>query len=125
MRRVIYTIMAMALFTSCQKEETNGDLGGFWKLIQIEETATGNIKNSREGDFFWSIQLDLLSTTNNGKGRFQHIGDSLFVQMIHTPYDAMEVGLYNPKDERFGVRHLDRNAMILQSKDAVLTFKKF
>ena len=62
-----------------------------------------------------------------GKGRFQHIGDSLFVQMItiSPSSDLKKVGLYNPKDERFGVVLLNRNKMILRSKDALLEFRKF
>ena len=125
MKRTIYILLAIVLLSACQKEDKNGDLGGFWKLKQIEETATDSIMNLRDKDCFWSIQLNLLTTTNGGKGRFQHTGDSLFVQMIHVPSKPKEVGLYNPKDERFGVRHLDRNAMILQSEYAILTFKKF
>lgn len=115
----------MALIVSCQKEDENGDLGGFWKLMQIEDTATDSIITTRDKDLFWSIQLNLMTTTNGGKGRFQHTGDSLYVQMIHVPMDAKSLGLYNPKNERFGVLHLDRNGMVLQSKDATLTFRKF
>lgn len=125
MKRVIYLILGMALIVSCQKEDENGDLGGFWKLMQIEDTATDSIITTRDKDLFWSIQLNLMTTTNGGKGRFQHTGDSLYVQMIHVPMDAKSLGLYNPKNERFGVLHLDRNGMVLQSKYATLTFRKF
>ena len=126
MKRMIYILLLTAtLSAACQKEDENGDLGGFWKLMQIEELETDSVISTRDVDRFWSIQLNLLTTTGNGKGRFQHTGDSLFVQMIHIPTNPKYVGMYNPKNERFGVRHLDRNGMILQSKEVILTFKKF
>ena len=125
MKRLIYIVLGVALLVSCQKEDKNGDLGGFWKLMQIEEVTNDSIIVTRDKDLFWSIQLNLLTTTNGGKGRFQHTGDSLYIQMIHTPMNAREIGMYNPKNERFGVQHLDRNGMVLQSKDVVLTFRKF
>ena len=125
MKRIIFILSVITLLTACQKEDKNGDLGGFWKLKQIEEIATDSIIDLRDKDNFWSIQLKLLTTTGGGKGRFQHVGDSLYVQMIYSPENPKEFGFYNPKDERFGVKHLDRNGMILQSKDAILTFKKF
>lgn len=125
MKRLIYIVLGVALLVSCQKEDKNGDLDGFWKLMQIEEVANDSIIVTRDKDLFWSIQLNLLTTTNGGKGRFQHTGDSLYIQMIHTPMNAREIGMYNPKNERFGVQHLDRNGMVLQSKDVVLTFRKF
>lgn len=125
MKRIIFILSVITLLTACQKEDKNGDLGGFWKLKQIEEIATDSIIDLRDKDNFWSIQLKLLTTTGGGKGRFQHVGDSLYIQMIYSPENPKEFGFYNPKDERFGVKHLDRNGMILQSKDAILTFKKF
>ena len=45
--------------------------------------------------------------------------------MITMPHSPNKYGLFNPKDERFGVLHLDRNGMILRSNKATLTFKKF
>ena len=117
--------MALAVFSSCQKADKNGDLDGFWKLLQIKEFESGTITNTKEVDRFWSVQLDLMTTTGNGKGRFQHIGDSLFVQMIQIPKKSKEVGLYNPLDERFGVVHLSAKKMILRSKYVELNFRKF
>lgn len=125
MKKVIYILLSLAVFSSCQKADKNGDLDGFWKLLQIEEFESGTITNTKEEDRFWSVQLDLMTTTGNGKGRFQHIGDSLFVQMIQIPKKSKEVGLYNPLDERFGVVHLSAKKMILRSKYVELNFRKF
>ena len=137
MKKIIYILLTAVLASSCQKADDNGDLGGFWKLLKIEDFTTATTIDTKEYKRFWSIQLDVLATSSEdddsysynygGKGRFQHIGDSLFVQMItiSPSSDLKKVGLYNPKDERFGVVLLNRNKMILRSKDALLEFRKF
>lgn len=124
MKKFFFSVVTLLLLSACQKADDNGDLGGFWKLLKIEDLATSEIIDTKNVDRFWAIQLDLLSI-NGCYGRFQHAGDSLFVQMIHVPDNAKNFGLYNPKDERFGVNHLDRNRMVLQSEFAILTFRKF
>ena len=125
MKKIIYILLCTTLFASCQKADENGDLGGFWKLLQIEEVGNDTIIDKRDEDRFWAIQLRMITTNNGGKGRFQHTGDSLFVQMLQKPQDAKAVGLYNHEDERFEVLILNRNSMVLRSSDATLTFRKF
>lgn len=137
MKKIIYIFLAVFLASSCQKADDNGDLGGFWKLLKIEEYATDTIVDTKEYKRFWSIQLNLLATTSEdddsynyaygGKGRFQHVGDSLFVQMITVSEktDLKKVGLYNPYDERFEVVMLNEDKMILRSEYALLEFRKF
>ena len=124
MKKTIFLLLCLATLASCQKEDHNGDLGGFWQLQQIGLADDNTVINTREESRFWAVQLELIQI-GNGKGRFQHVGDSLYIQMITMPANASDYGLFNPMDERFGVVHLDRNGMILRSKDATLTFKKF
>lgn len=137
MKKIIYIFLAVILASSCQKADDNGDLGGFWKLLKIEDFATGMTTDTKEYKRFWSIQLDVLATSSEdddsynynygGKGRFQHVGDSLFVQMVTVSpkSDLKKVGLYNPQDERYGVVLLNKDKMILRSKYALLEFRKF
>ena len=122
MKKIIIALLVAVTITACQKEDDNGDLGGFWKLQQIE--LADSVINTREKSCFWAVQLDLIQI-GDGKGRFQHVADSLYIQMITIPSNPIRLGLFNPKDERFGVIHLDRNGMVLRSKDATLTLKKF
>ena len=60
MKRIFVLMMAGLLFAACQKEDDNGDLGGFWKLLKVEEVQTGRVIDTKDDDRFWSIQLDLL-----------------------------------------------------------------
>mgnify|MGYP003290013183 CR=1 FL=1 len=69
--------------------------------------------------------MKLLVTSNGGKGRFQHTGDSLFIQLKDIPTDIKNDGFYNPENERFGVNMLTGKRMILQSEKVVLKFRKF
>ena len=137
MKKIIYIFLAVVLACSCQKADDNGDLGGFWKLLSIEDYAAATTIDTKEYKRFWSIQLDVLATASEdddsynygygGKGRFQHVGDSLFVQMVTVSKnsDLRKVGLYTPYDERFEVVLLNRNKMILRSEHAILEFRKF
>lgn len=125
MKKILYIILCTTLFTSCQKADDNGDLGGWWKLQEIEELENGTIIDKRNEDCFWAIQLKLLVTSNGGKGRFQHIGDSLFIQLQEYSPETKNDGFYNPENERFGVNKLTGKRMILQSEKVVLKFRKF
>ncbi len=125
MKKIIYILLCTTLFASCQKADDNGNLGGWWKLLQIEEIENDTIIDKRNEDRFWAIQLKMITTNNGGKGRFQHVNDSLFVQMIQKPANGKDVGMYNPDNEHFGVNKLTNKSMILQSEKVVLTFRKF
>lgn len=124
MKKIYFILIGITMLISCQKEDKNGDLGGFWKLMQIELSESDSVINKRQESRFWSVQLGLIQI-GTGKGRFLHADDSLYVQMITMPNEPKEYGLFNPENERFGVIHLDRNGMVLRSKDATLTLKKF
>ena len=123
MRRFIIIATMIVLVTSCQKADHNGDLGGFWQLLEIERNDTA--LSAKEDKIFWSIQLDLIQISGR-YGRFQHRGDSLFIQMIDTKdNELVREGIDNASDERFAVELLNRKAMRLRSKGARLTFRKF
>lgn len=128
MRRLISLtslITAIAItVASCQKEDDNGDLGGFWKLLQIEYTDSITI-DTKEENLFWGIQLKLIEIDEH-LGRFQHTGDSLYIQMIDTKSNALiEYGILDATNERFAIERLNRNSMQLKSTTARLRFRKF
>lgn len=129
MKKIFILILATIAFTACQKEDENGDLGGFWKLMEIEEAGAAEALNTKEENRFWGIQLNLLEIriTHEDRhySRFQHVGDSLFVQTIDDNTDLRAFGIYNNPNERYGVLHLNSKSMILRSKYAKLTFRKF
>lgn len=129
MKKNIYLILAISLLCACQKEDDNGDFGGFWKVMQVEHHS-GEVIDLKEESYFWRVQLDLLQFGDSYRGvvfgRFQFAGDSLNVQLLeHRNKDHRKYGIYNNDDERYYVEKLNRNSMILQSDSARVVFRKF
>ena len=59
----LFSIVSLVLFfalSSCQKADDNGDLGGYWKLMQVEYLGTDSIVNHKENSHFMAVQLDLM-----------------------------------------------------------------
>lgn len=124
MKKIIFILSLTLFLCNCQKEDDNGDLGGFWKLMEITD-KDGNTENTKEKSLFWRVQLDLIQIGEEF-GRFQHTGDSLFIRMIYAKGDVLkDYGIYEAEDERFKVLHLNRKVMTLQSKQVKLQFRKF
>ena len=65
MKKALYIILSAALLASCQKADDNGDLGGFWKLLQIEELKNDTIIDKREESCFWAIQLRMITANKD------------------------------------------------------------
>ena len=122
-------LLFLFLVVSCQKADDNGELGGFWKLLDIEYVASGDKIDCRENSCFMAVQLDLMQLRGNGShyARFQHRGDSLFIQMIGA--DAEEQLLasmgMDGQEQRFYVRKLTDKSLVLESLYSVLSFRKF
>ena len=129
MKMFFASLLFLFLVASCQKADDNGELGGFWKLMDIEYAASGDKVDCRENSYFMAVQLDLMQLRGNGShyARFQHRGDSLFIQMIGA--DAGEQLLasmgMDGQEQRFYVRKLTEKSLVLESLYSVLNFKKF
>ena len=124
MKRSLFILFIIITIQGCQKEDKNGDLDGFWKLQEIAK-HNNEIIDTKEKSLFWRVQLDLIQIGNHF-GRFQHTGDSLFIQMIDTKNNALtDYGVENANNERFAVEVLNRKKMILKSNYAKLSFRKF
>lgn len=124
MKKSLLILFILISILGCQKEDKNGDLDGFWKLQEIA-INDGDISNTKEKNIFWRVQLDLIQI-GNSFGRFQHTGDSLFIQMIDVSGKALiDYGIYKAEDERFAVEQLGKKSMMLKSDYARLRFRKF
>ena len=53
-------LLLLFVFSSCQKADDNGDLGGFWKLMEVEYAAGGEKCNLKDNNYFIAVQLDLM-----------------------------------------------------------------
>ncbi len=130
MKKTIFLLFIIATFVACQKEDENGDLGGFWKIVTLDDLSINdeNTDISNESRF-WGIQLNLLeirlSKYDRHYSRFQHVGDSLFVQTIDDDTNLKAYGIFENSNERYGILHLSDRSMKLRSKHAEIHFRKF
>ena len=128
-KSLLALIFSFFLLVSCQKADDNGDLGGFWKLLEVEYVADASKKDVRENSYFMAVQLELIQLRGDGShyARFQHQGDSLFIQMIGRDADKklLENFGMNGQEQRFFVQKLNSNSLILKSEYSKLQFKKF
>lgn len=122
-------LLLLFVFSSCQKADDNGDLGGFWKLMEVEYAA-GEKRNLKDNNYFMAVQLDLMQFRGEAGwyfARFSHQGDSLFVWMIgdDVPSSLLEAYAMNGAEQRFFVETLNGKKLILRSDFSRLRFKKF
>ena len=124
MRTIICAILCFTiLLCNCQKEDQNGALGGFWRVIQVTHTDSAKIE-SGEKSLFWRVQLNLMQFGSE-YARFQQKDDSLYVWLIGKYKNCLkEYGMFR-SDESFLILHLDRNSMALESDSARVRLKKF
>ncbi|MGN0035939.1 MAG: lipocalin-like domain-containing protein [Bacteroidaceae bacterium] len=145
-KKLTFFLLAAAItMTGCGKMNINGLLDGMWQLQEIyhengeKETPTHLI--------YYSVQLELLKLTeiqnsstpnrsfSNYIGEFQQTNDSLFLYNIRTwVYREDEIpvtreqmrpfGLFGDS-ERFRIVTLNHSQMVLQSRNARLTFRRF
>ena len=131
-------------FTSCELETShNGDLDGFWHLVQVDTLQTGGVKDTSKDLIFWSIQLNLLELSDHSysipiyMARFNHENGQLKVTQpcLYNRYEGNEMvteetlhnispfGL-NALEETFQVEGLSGSKMKLSNGKLRLYFKK-
>ena len=129
MKKIVFILFTAIACTACQKEDNNGDLGAFWKIMTIEEHSTGTTVNLVNESHFWGIQLDLLEIRTAPLTayyyRFRNTGDSLFIKATGHDKDLKVYGVYNNADERYAIEQLTDKRMTLRSKSAKIRFRKF
>lgn len=148
MKKLVYTLITILccwITTACDKLPKNGDLDGMWQLLTIEHNGTTD--DVKDSQLYLSFQLDLfqLTTVKNNKiyyGYFDHVNDSLIFRQFSdmaeehpTAPDNYPItqenisiinqwGYYALKDT-FKIEHLTKDDMVLRSKYARITYRKF
>lgn len=127
--KIVFLLFASLFAASCQKADDNGYLGAFWKLLEVEHHADASKSDHRQQNLFMAVQLNLMQFSGEGLhyARFQHCGDSLFIQMIGGDADKKLLDSFgmNGQEQRFFIKCLNKNSLILQSEYSTLRFKKF
>ncbi|MBQ6204705.1 MAG: lipocalin-like domain-containing protein [Prevotella sp.] len=144
-----YLIFSISLFliftfTSCELETSgNGDLDGFWHLVQVDTLQTGGIKDTSKDLIFWSFQVNLLELSDHTNlndiymARFNHDDGQLKVTQpclynrdngneMLTEENVNAISQYgiNALEETFRVEGLSGSRMTLSNGTLRLNFKK-
>lgn len=130
------SIICLIACTSCDKIDNNGDFGGMWQMTEWKQLSDGEIIADKYDGIYWNVQLDLMKfglghSTGFYLARFKKTSDSLFIGTIYLPpkddivgYDAvMSYGV--PADGKFAIEKLTKQALVLRSNEAILTFRKY
>lgn len=143
---LIFSLSAFLVFsfTSCELETSgNGDLDGFWHLVQVDTLQTGGVKDTSKDLFFWSFQVNLLQLSDRSyqipiyMARFNHENGQLKVtqpclynrdegnEMV-TEENVKDISPYglNALEETFRVEELSGSKMTLSNGTLRLYFKK-
>ncbi|MDR1918074.1 MAG: lipocalin-like domain-containing protein [Tannerellaceae bacterium] len=137
-KKILYYLLLLMLFASCNKAFINGKLDGMWQLMEIDKSEGERI-DAKADRIYYSVQLQLISLRQAGKGqfigRFVHRGDSLWIHDLRIYGVKEEDKLatkehlapfgFNGISERFAVEELSRSRMVLRSEYATLSFRKF
>ncbi|MEE3391847.1 MAG: lipocalin-like domain-containing protein [Candidatus Cryptobacteroides sp.] len=143
---LIFSLSAFLVFsfTSCELETSgNGDLDGFWHLVQVDTLQTGGVNDTSKELFFWSFQVNLLEFSDRSyqipifMARFNHDNGQLKVtqpclynrdegnEMV-TEENVKDISPYglNALEETFRVEELSGSRMTLSNGTLRLYFKK-
>ena len=147
---LIFSFSSILLFsfsqilTSCELETShNGNLDGFWHLVEVDTLQTGGGKDTSEDLLFWSFQVNLLELSNHtdlGRiymARFDHSDGKLQVtktcrynrnegneMLTEENVDAVAPYGLNALEETFLVEQLSSSRMTLRNGILRLHFKK-
>lgn len=143
---LIFSFSAFFIFSfaSCELETSgNGDLDGFWHLVQVDTLQTGGVNDTSKELFFWSFQVNLLEFSDRSyhipiyMARFNHENGQLKVtqpclynrdegnEMV-TEENVKDISPYglNALEETFRVEELSGSRMTLSNGTLRLYFKK-
>lgn len=138
-KHIIFVIFVALIACACEnKRDTNGDLGGFWQLMQWRNPKDSLIATD-ESKIFYSVQLTLLKLHRLSDGYsnyylsyFNHKNDSLIIyrpvrfvnDSIVSITDLAKYGV--PSDGRFHIDVLTEESLQLSSEETgVLVFRKY
>ena len=147
MKKIIYFLLAMVAFTSCDLETSdNGDLDGFWQLSQLDSlTVSGDVKSSidmHQSGWYWCVQHKLLeikdfnNTSHNVFFRFERTATSLRLynpisdnrqisdSIVSNPETLKPLGIQS-LDETLQVEKLTSENMVLNNRVLRFHFRKY
>ena len=129
-------LLLTAAFTSCTKEDNNGDLGGNWQLLCWQSLPDGATAATNADGIYYTIhrstlRLRRLDLADTYLASFAVRGDSLVLDRVFlspfdepaTPADLAPFGF--AATGRMRIVSLSSDRLVLQSDAARLMFRKY
>ncbi|MDO5571667.1 MAG: lipocalin-like domain-containing protein [Bacteroidales bacterium] len=118
-------LIIIFFFLSCQKMSDNGDFDGFWQLTSIKDKTTDT--EQKTNDCYLSFYLDMMSLQKGGTcfGRFEITDDSLKVNMINGNLDFISNFGFESLNENFAVNKISSKYLVLESKNKIISYRKW
>lgn len=123
----IIAIICSLAASSCSKRGINGDLDGQWRILTIEELATGTVTEPQ--NLFINLYLHTVNLTNGPVARVGNMTYSGKQLTLEFPYNTDNTslnawGIYNWQTT-FTVEHLTGSSLVIASDAARITMSKF
>jgi hypothetical protein len=134
------------MVVSCELETSgNGDLDGYWQMSQVDTLATEGSTDTRESFIYWGVQGNLLQIRYSendvylGEGLLFRFEDNDSILTLSSPFvhhlyetdepiDDVEIlkpfGIYRLV-EKFAIKELDDNNMVLTNDVLRLHFRRY
>lgn len=140
----IFTLLIVAIASSCESYQIHGDLDGFWQVTSIEDKETGDVTQCK-GDIYYSFQRDLVLISyvspniptgqmkENYIAYFTHENDSISMTDFRIYIDRegkqaplsklAKFGLYETFN-KFQIENLCKNDLVLNTDKVRIVMKK-
>lgn len=123
-------IFLVSCLGSCQKAPINGYLDGKWQLLEIDRD--GVVENVKDNQRYYNFSLHVCSLSYYGgvltEGNLRFDGETIWMEFPYINENAIQrlapYGIYSNPVE-FQVLFLNKQSMILQDGNLILTFRKF
>ena len=146
MRKILSLLAFGLMVVSCELETSgNGKLDGYWQMSQVDTLATGGVADTRESFIYWGVQGKLLQIRYSendvylGEGLLFRFEDNDSILTLSSPFvhhlyetdepiDDVEIlkpfGIYRLV-EKFAIKELDDNNMVLTNDVLRLHFRRY
>ena len=146
MRKILYLLAFGLMVVSCELETSgNGKLDGYWQMSQVDTLSTGGSTDTRESFTYWGVQGKLLQIRYSendvylGEGLLFRFEDNDSILTLSSPFvhhlyetdepiDDVEIlkpfGIYRLV-EKFAIKELDDNNMVLTNDVLRLHFRRY
>lgn len=141
----IFTLLIVAIASSCESYQIHGNLDGFWQVTSIEDKETGDVTQCK-GDIYYSFQRDLVLISyvspniptgqmkENYIAYFTHENDSISMTDFRIYLDRNGKQAPLSKLKKFGlhetfntfyIEKLNNTSLILNSEKRRIVLRKY